>query len=365
MWNQFLALLLILFSGATTAFAAPRVDVELATERGVQITAPHEWLQLLAGIGLENVQIRGAKPGDQPKATNTGSDDQPNYEVVGIITSRNELRLPGGTFTRGDRSRIKDYFDRLTADGAESLTAPRGMFGLTEKEIHAVFGDLGQPIDFETKGLPPRELLAKLQRAFASRLVYDADAERTLANATPIADNLQGVTAGTGIAIVLRANDLVLQPEKDRGEPVVYRVKTATSTAANETSDTPRSTAIVFSNRPGETDDPALKHWPVGWELKDTPGRTAPSLFAILNAEIDGYTLIETLDAIAPRIQVPMYLDHAALAAHETDPAKIQIHLPKTRSSYKRVIDRAVAQARLGAQLRIDEAGRPFLWITR
>ena len=30
----------------------------------------------------------------------------------------------------------------------------------------------------------------------------------------------------------------------------------------------------------------------------------------------------------------------------------------------ERVIDRVLAQARLGSQLRVDEAGTPFLWIT-
>ena len=45
--------LLIVLACAATAHAAPPIELELATERGVQITAPQEWLQLLAGIGIE------------------------------------------------------------------------------------------------------------------------------------------------------------------------------------------------------------------------------------------------------------------------------------------------------------------------
>jgi hypothetical protein len=41
------------------------------------------------------------------------------------------------------------------------------------------------------------------------------------------------------------------------------------------------------------------------------------------------------------------------------------VTLPRTKTYYKRVLDRVLAQARLGAQVRIDEAGTPFLWITR
>ena len=51
-----------------TAHAAPPIDLVLATERGVQITAPREWLQLLAGIGIEHVRIRGSTGSDKPLA---------------------------------------------------------------------------------------------------------------------------------------------------------------------------------------------------------------------------------------------------------------------------------------------------------
>jgi len=363
MQMRYLANSLMMFACAAVSFAAPPIDLELATERGVQITAPQEWLQLLAGIGIENVRIRGAKPSDAAKVTNRGTAERPSFEVLGILTARDQLRLAGGTFSRADRARIKDYFDRLAADGAESLTAPRGMFGLTDKEIAAVFADLAQPIDFETKGQAPRAVMNGLQSKFASKLVFDANADRLLRDAKPLADELKGISAGTGLAIVLRPNGLVLRPEKSRGEPVVYRVEAAASAGSTTTGGPPAATATL--DRGGRTDDHAIKHWPIGWEPHDAPGRTAPSLFETLNAEIDGYTLSETLAAIGPRIKIPMYVDHASLAAHKIDPSKIQVRMAKTRASYKLIIDRALAQARLGSQVRIDEAGNAFLWITR
>ena len=82
------------------------------------------------------------------------------------------------------------------------------------------------------------------------------------------------------------------------------------------------------------------------------------------NVEISGFTLEETLAAIGPRVKIPIYMDHAALAAHKIEPDKIQVRLARTRTIYKRVIDRVLAQAKLGSQVRIDEAGTPFLWIT-
>jgi hypothetical protein len=355
---------LILACG-TASIAAPPIDLELVTERGMQITAPHEWLQLFAGMGIENVRIRDAKAGDAPKVTNRGTAEVPSYEVVGVITSRDQLQLPGGTFSRADRGEIKDYFERLVADGAEALTAPRGMFGLTEKEIQAVFADLAQPIDFETKRRPLHVVVKRLQSKFASKMVFDARTERY--NAWPVADESEGVSAGTGLAIMLRATGLVMRPEKSRGEPVVYSIvlgpPAGRPSGFNATGGPAVATRTV--ERAGRTDDHEIMQWPIGWEPGDTPGRAAPSLFELLNAEIDGFTLAETLDAIGPRLKIPMYIDHAALAAHKIDPSKVQVRLAKTRTSYKRVIDRAVAHARMHSHVRVDEAGNPFLWISR
>jgi hypothetical protein len=340
------------FLVCTMAHAVAPVELEIATERGVQITAPHEWLQLLTSLGIENARIRGAQPGERPRAENRGTAERPRRHVLGLLTARNELRLPGGTFTRADRTRLKDYFDRLSADGAEALTAPRGLFGLTEKEADAVFADLAQPIQLATKGKQPHAVLDKVATTFQSRIVLDPKAERTLRSATPIIDELSNLTAGTGLAILLRTHGLVLRPEKPRGQPANYRIELA---AAD----------VVGENTLGKTDDHSLQHWPIGWEPQYAPGEIAPSLFEFLNAEIDGYTLDEALAAIAPRIKIPLYLDHAALAAHDIAPSAIQINLPRTRISYKRLLDRILSKARLGCQIRVDEAGTPFLWITR
>jgi hypothetical protein len=337
---------------ALTARAAPPIELELATGRGVQITAPHEWLQLLADIGIDNVRIRGAQSGDEPRVENRGTSERPRYQVVGILHPRNQLLLPGGTFSPTDRGRLKAYFEQLSADGGESPTAPRGPFGLSEKEFNAVFADLAQPIDFETKGQHPRAVIDRLQSSFALKTAVDADADRALNAAAPVIDEMKGLTAGTGLAMLLRKDRLVLRPHQSRGQPVVYRVALA-------------GADYVASTTLGKTADLAMTQWPIGWGPQKSPGQIAPSLFEYLNAEIDGYTLEETLAAIGPRLKPPLYLDHAALAAHQIDLAKIQVQMPRTRTYYKRVIDRVLSQGRLGSELRIDEAGTPFLWISR
>jgi hypothetical protein len=347
-----LPILMIFLALAAVASAAPPIELELVTEQGLQITAPQQWLQLLAGIGVEHVQIRGARKGDEPKITNRGTAQAASYQVVGVLTSRDQLRLPGGTFTKADRTRLKDYFAQLGADGADAVAAPRVGFGLTEKELTAVLADLAQPIDFETKALTPGAFLDRLQTKLAIKPSLDADAEQAMRTAPPTIDELTGVSSGTALALTLRNSGLVMRPEKKRGQPVAYRVIVA-------------GPDVIRGRTLGKMSAPDLQYWPIGWEPQKSPGEMAPSLFQSRGAEIDGYSLEEALAAIRPLIKIPMFFDRAALKTHKIEPAKIQVKLARTKTTYKRVIDRILAQARLASEIRIDEAGVPFLWITR
>jgi hypothetical protein len=336
------------------SFAAPPIKLELATERGVQITAPHEWLQLLASIGIDNVRIRGTQPGDALKAENIGTAERPSYHVIGFLTSGDKLRLPGGTFSRGDRAALKDYFERLGDDGAEALTAPRGRFGLTAKELEAVTADLAQPIDFETKGRPVVEVIGKLIARFEIQRLgaHGASTMPELRKADPIPDGLQGMTAGTGLAIILRNYGYVLQPGKLRANPLSYHV------APDDPDERLQSTR-------GEIDDADMSQWPIGWKPDRLAADIVPELFEPRNAEIEGYTLEETLAAIGSRVKIPFFVDHSALRAARIDPAAVQVRLARSRISYKRVLDRVLSQSRLYCEIRVDEGGTPFVWITR
>jgi hypothetical protein len=333
-----------------SARAAAPVEVELATTSGVQITAPQQWLQLLTSLGIDDVRIRGANAGDQPQLENRGTDSQPRYHVVGILSAGEELQLPGGKFHAADKSKLKDYFARLAAEGAEGTTSSHGRFGLTEKQLATVTAELAQPIDFTTKDQPLRAALDRLQSKFTLRISPDADAAHMLRDATPIADEVKGLTAGTGLALALRSYGLALKPEKSVGEPVTYRV-------------TPIAADTDLRDKP--VGAKVQESWPAGIPTDKSPRDVSPVLMDSLNVEIDGYTLAEAIDVIGPRIKLPIYWDHYALAAAHIDPAAVKVSVPKTRTYYKRVLDRVLSQAHLAGQLRVDEAGTPFLWITR
>ena len=42
----------------------------------------------------------------------------------------------------------------------------------------------------------------------------------------------------------------------------------------------------------------------------------------------------------------------------------LRVRFPAKRTFYKRVLDQVLFQARLEAELRVDDANRPFIWVT-
>ena len=185
-------------------------------------------------------------------------------------------------------------------------------------------------------------------------LQIDNDARQLLSDASPVADELKGISSGTALAMILRPCGLVMRPEKPRGQAIAFRIVVADADAFAQST-------LGKTSGP----DPNQKNWPIGWEPEKSPGEVAPSLMETLNAEIAGYSLEEAFAAITPRLKVPLYIDHASLAAHHIDPAKVQVKLPARKVSYKRLLDRVLTQAHVGCTIRVDESGSPFLWVTR
>ncbi len=321
---------------ATPACAAPPMYVEVAIEPGAPITAPQEWARLLGKMGLGRVQIRSARPDDQPKIAVQQSTTGPRVKVVAILSRRGELVLPNRRFKSHDLAAMRKYFEELPADALEG-DAERGRFHLTVKQFQTVYGDFSEPVDFSTTGKTTAELLRRLAEKFATPVERDRASE-TLLSDSPLTMELRGMSAGVSLALALRQKGLALKPEKPRGEPLQIRV-------------------IRY--------DRAVETWPVGWKSKASPRQLAPKMFEFLNIEIAGYSLTQSLDALKPRLGVPVILDQWILKREDIQPNQVQVKLPQGKTYLKKAVDRILSQARLAGELRVDELGQPFYWVTQ
>ncbi len=332
------AFALISALSASPLFSAePRIEIEVCTEPGFPIADAGKWNTLLGELGLSNVRIRGAKPGDAPSIKRHGTDDKPSYSVVGILTPDGKLNLPNrARFAIGDKARLEAWFAKVRGDGIEAIATKPAAFGLLPSQLVEVHEALQVPVKFSTKGQAPRDVVKKIADTLPLKFVTDTASQSALGSPEIVADELQGLSAGTVIAAVLRPLGLVMVPEKAAGK---LRLRIADSRGVKE-------------------------HWPIGWPPKAAAGETVPELFKFLNVEVTDVSLGKTLAAIGERVKVPIIIDYNALARLEVDLATTNVELPKVNTFYGKALDRILVQANLKYEVRADEADKPFLWIS-
>ena len=156
-------------------------------------------------------------PRDKPAVDNRGTAERPRFHVVGILTASNELRLPGGTFGTNDRQKLADYFAAPRGRRPRIDDRPARPLRPHRERVHRR-PCRSCPTDrlHHQRPIAPHGARSSCRRKFTLRLAPDAAADRIIRTAAPVADEVSNLTAGTGLAIVLRSYGLALRPEKSR-----------------------------------------------------------------------------------------------------------------------------------------------------
>lgn len=310
----------------------PRVSLELIIEDNLS-PQTRDWMKTLEGLDLANVRMRSSNRTEKIELQKSGN----SYRVTGAITSDGRLRLPGGTFRPGDRAGVEGWLRKLKTGGEEGLATKPGAFGLLPRQLVEVHETLARRVSFSTAGLPTREVVDKIAQMVPWPVKIDAAAERALNGPETVGEDYIGLSAGTALAATLRPLGLVLTFDRsERGEPFL---RIADSRAAKD-------------------------HWPVGWPPKQPARETLPNLYKFLNVEVKDTPVGETLEAIRVRLEVPLLVDQNSLARQGIDLKTTKVTLPKTNTFYASILERLLFQAKLKYELRVDEAGQPFLWVT-
>jgi hypothetical protein len=203
--------------------------------------------------------------------------------------------------------------------------------------LDAASHDLAKIVDFSTAGITPIELLTQL----GNKLSYQVTAEQAVADrlqkSEKIPGELKGLACGTVCAAVMRRDGLSLVPKLTTGGRIEYVIEKAADGA---------------------------DVWPVGWAPEQPLPQLLPDLYSLRNVQIDGNPASQVLQIIADRVKLPMIFDEQSLVLKKLDPSKAMVKIPDSKISYEGVLDRTLFQAGLKHEVRLDDAGKPFLWIT-
>ena len=329
--------LIVLVAGlfANSALAAGPVRLDLAVEERVAITGRQEWLRGLSEAGIENFRIRSARPGDVPNIDRRGTEDAPTYAVTGIITSDGVLVVPGARFRPSQLAQLSTWLQDLAEMGPPDERPAKGAFGLNIQDFERLQADLAPPVGFDTTGISRSEVIRRLAKTMSTPLKADSRLAEPLSKDL-VAENLSALSRGTALAYVLRSPGLCLVPVNQSGQVTL---------------------SIAEAH-------PDLQIWPIGWDPEKDGKDVMPMLYEMRPVNVSGVSVTTVLNAIAKQLEIPVLLDHNAIARHGLEPDKVIVQLPSSRSTYSLVLRKTLFQARLKRELRVDDANRPFLWIT-
>jgi len=312
-----------------------RVELELYQSGRPSAQATQAWYAALTKLGVKNLKIRAARPGDQAGVATIGAVPNETYRVVGELNERGEVVVPGGRFKVGDMPAFSAWMGKLGDHGAAALTETKSAFGLNEQQLLAVNADLSTTVDFATKGMKPIDVLRKLARG-KHPLVMEPELGKALEMDDPMRDELQGFSRGMALAVLLRPVGGVLVPRKPARAEVELAILDGKSSA---------------------------ELWPIGWATQEDTSKLAPKLLETLSAEIDGVTAAEALDAIQQRVEVPFLWDHNSLALRKVK-LDTPVSLPAGKRLYSKLLTEILGKVRCRYEIRVDENGKPFLWIS-
>ena len=329
-----------------------RVNLVIAGQAGAAVSSYHEWARELGKAGVRNVRIRAARSSDKIAIQTRGSGQYPTYDVTGMIESGGDLVLPGARFSMGDARRVAQWVDDLAQEGPPQSREPKGPFGLTKSQFEKVTDDLGRVVDFSTVGLARAAVVEKITDSLKIPLKIETGLKASLAR-DKLKDELAGFSSGTALALVLRPLGLGLVPGETDDRRLAYVVLPLPANATGGTT--------IGANAKTKT---KANGWPVGWPPTGPRNKVLPGLFEFHTVGIQNVSLGEVLKAVGKKLDAPLLVDRAALARRGIGPEKINVSLPQRRTTYGLVLNRVLSKAKLKYELRVDEAGRAFLWVT-
>jgi hypothetical protein len=328
--------LLLLCADAARGEGAGQVRLELFG--GGQGTAMlfQDWGQALAGAGIKNVRFRSKAPADKVGLDVQKVGDRPLYIVTGEVLSRDEILLPAARFKRSEVKRLVEWLDDLAQKGPEDKRPKPVAFGLTAAELERIKKDLSASVGFSTVGMARREAVERITGKLSTPLRFEEKFSQA-AGDEKVEDELSDLSAGTALACVLREADLVLVPQAINKE-IRYSVVKA---------------------------QPNVKEfWPTGRRPERPTPQVLPGLFELMPINVQNFPAAAVLDQVSKRVKTPVVYDRAALAKYKIDPAKARVSYPSSRANYSMALEKMLFPAGMEYEVRMDDAGKAFLWVT-
>lgn len=300
----------------------------------------HRWVEALRDHGV-TVRVRTPKAGDELGVDETVQGTLRWVVATGELDAQGQLKFPDRSFSVREQAQLKEWIDELKLYGAQGAPQGKPLWGLTNAQFSKVFESLSRPVEAEVRG---RRLDAALElldlpadlpiRYHSSAIAHIADRRGDPA----LRAEVQGLSGGTALAAVLANYGLGFRPLR-----------------------TPAGSMELVVEPLANLKQP----WPIGWEpdKQVSRGKLAPGLFKMVPVGFDEIPLDDILGAISDVGEIPVVINYDSAAQRGIDLSR-PVSYPQKRAAYIMVLGSVIRGSRLRQDLRVDERGVPFVYVT-
>ncbi len=321
-------------AGRTTIY----VDI-LTDKQGVGLRA-QQWRQTFEQIGF-SVRIRRSILDEKPQIKERKLGRLREVTVIGKLDRSGKLIFPDRSFSISEGTALREWLRSLKTYGSQGVPEGQPIWGLNKAQFTALYQALSTAVTKKLRGLPLEKALASMPLPAKYPVRFSVAARNRLAETigsdSGVRNRLKGHSTGTALALMLNEYDLGFRPLR-----------------------TPEASIELVIEPLNTTRDV----WPVGWEPKENPAKTAPELFKFVPVQLDDVKLVDVLQGISALTEVPIHIDHYGIESRGIDVNKIVVSYPSKKTTWSLLLRGITAPQKLTRKYRIDERGRAFIWVT-
>lgn len=312
--------------------------VLLVGRQGVGLRA-QQWGRVFEKLNI-SVRIRRGTPADKIDTKETKTGRFRRVTVTGKLDRNGRLVFNDRSFTLKETDKLKDWVSELKAYGAQGAPDGKPLWGLSKAQFGEVYTGLSKVVETKVRGQALKTAVGAMKGPAKFPVRFSAAAENWLKNRfttqPKVRHRVEGHSFGTALAMVLYDFRLGFRPLR-----------------------TPRGGIELVVDPMATTPDV----WPVGWEPKTLRSKIAPKLYKMVPVELKDVQLTDVLHAVSARTGVPVHLDYYGIAAAGIDVDKLKVSYARRKASWSVLVRGVTVPHKLTRKFRIDEQGRPFLWI--
>lgn len=324
---------------------ATQLEIYLLTGKTGANRTAQQWSEYFQKMDVA-VRIRRGTTRDEPGVTEKNIGDSVRTVIVlAELDRQGRLKLPGRSFSLSDGGKLTEWLNELRTYGAQGSPDGQPAWGLTKEQLDRVLIPLKRPLAIDPQG---KDLLAALvlftPNLEQGDLPIHVTPEAKEIMAQPRGEelfpqSLAGMSRGSALAIMLRYYGLCFAPQRTPAGGLELTIRDIT-----------------------QTKQPWRIGWP--WPSKTPRAKLAPNLFKFVTVDLEDQPLADVFEAAAATIEIPILIDYAGMDKWHINYDKIRVTYPRKKTTWGLAINHIAFQSRLRRELYVDEAGKPFVWIT-